>query len=412
MAGDALRVLGMAYKRLSDTADITEAVEQEMVFVGLVGMIDPPREEVKEAIKLCDKAGIRSVMITGDHKITALAIAKELGLLKKDVAVSGAELDEMGPEEFEELVEKIEVYARVSPAHKLRVIEALAKKGHVVAMTGDGINDAPALKKADIGVAMGITGTDVTKEAADMVLTDDNFASIVAAVEEGRGIFANIKKYLMYLISSNIGEVLLMAGAILFGPLIGLPYGAIPLVAIQILFVNLVTDGLPAIALSVDPADPDIMGQRPRPRGQGIFTTPVVILMTIGGVWSCLVNVGIFKWALDGGRGMIEAQCLCFLTLIIIQFFKAYNFRSDRRSLFEVGVFKNKWLNLSVLSQILLMLVIVYVPLLQEPFHTFSLGIFDWVLVILLAGSVFPVLEISKAIIRWQEGKRLPQIAS
>jgi Ca2+-transporting ATPase len=412
MAGDALRVLGMAYKRLPDTADTAEAIEQDMVFVGLAGMIDPPREEVKQAIKLCDRAGIKSVMITGDHKLTAIAIAQELGLLQEGVALSGAELDSLSDDEFETLVEKVEVYARVSPAHKLRVVEALAKKGHVVAMTGDGINDAPALKKADIGVAMGITGTDVTKEVADMILTDDNFASIVAAVEEGRVIFGNIKKFLMYLLSSNLGEVLVMAGAILFGPLIGLPYGAIPLVAIQILFVNLVTDGLPAIALSVDPADPDIMSQKPRPRGQSIFTKPVVILMLIGGIWSCLVNLGIFKWTLDAGRSMIEAQCLCFLTLIIIQFFKAYNFRSDKKSIFRIGLFKNKWLNLAVISQIMLMLVIIYVPFLQQPFHTFSLNAVDWAIVILLAGSVFPVLEISKAVIRWQERKRLTQVAA
>jgi len=406
MAGDALRVLGMAYKPLPTNPTATQAIEQDMVFVGLAGMIDPPREEVKEAVKLCDRAGIKSVMITGDHKLTAIAIAKELGLLKEGVAFSGADLDNLSDAELEALVEKIEVYARVSPAHKLRVVEALAKKGHVVAMTGDGVNDAPALKKADIGVAMGITGTDVTKEAADMVLTDDNFASIVAAVEEGRGIFGNIKKYLMYLLSSNIGEILLMAVAILFGPLIGLPYGAIPLVAIQILWVNLATDGLPAIALSVDPVDPDIMEQKPRRRGQGIFTRPVVILMTIGGIWSCLVNLGIFKWALDAGRGMLEAQGLCFLTLIIIQFFKAYNFRSDRKSVFELGLFKNKWLNLAICWETMLLLIIVYTPFLQESFRTFSLSLIDWIIVTLLAGSIFPVLEISKAIIRWQERKR------
>jgi Ca2+-transporting ATPase len=331
MAGEALRVLGMAYKRLSEIPTPKEDSERGMVFVGLAGMIDPPRKEVKAAVQLCDQAGIKSVMITGDHKVTAIAIAKELGILKEGVALTGAEIDNLSDEAFGAMVEKIEVYARVSPAHKLRVIEALTRKGHVVAMTGDGVNDAPALKKADIGVAMGITGTDVSKEAANMVLTDDNFASIVAAVEEGRGIFGNIKKYLMYLLSSNIGEILVMAGAILLGPLIGLPYGAIPLIAVQILFVNLVTDGLPALALSVDPVDPDIMRQKPRPRGQGIFTKQVVVLMSIGGIWSCLVNLGIFKWALDAGKGMVEAQCLTFLTLVMIQFFKAYNFRSESR---------------------------------------------------------------------------------
>jgi len=408
MADDALRILGMAYKRLPDTA-ATEEAEQDMVFAGLCGMIDPPREEVKEAIKLCDRAGIRSVMITGDYKLTAVAIARELGLFKEGIALTGAELDNLGDKEFEDLVEKIEVYARVSPAHKLRVVEALAKKGNVVAMTGDGINDAPALKKADIGVAMGITGTDVTREAADMVLTDDNFASIVAAVEEGRAIFGNIKKYLMYLLSSNIGEILLMVGAILFGPLIGLPDGAIPLIAIQILFVNLVTDGLPAIALSVDPAELDIMEHKPRPRGQGIFTKPVVLLILTGGIWSCLVNLGIFKWALDTGKGMIEAQALCFLTLILIQFFKAYNFRSERHSVFKIGFFRNKWLNLAILFEVMLLALVVYMPFFQEPFHTFSLGAFDWLIVILAAGTVFPVLEITKLIIRWRQNRKETQ---
>lgn len=411
MATKALRVLGFAYKRLNlNKEPLTSSspsfnfemsdIEQDMVFVGFAGLIDPPRSEAKEAVHLCHQAGIKSVMITGDHKITAEAIARELDILKEGLAVTGSELDKLSDTQFDSIVEKIEVYARVSPAHKLRVVEALAKKGHVVAMTGDGINDAPALKKADIGVAMGITGTDVTKEAADMILLDDNFASIVAAVEEGRAVFSNIKKYLMYLLSSNIGEILVMAVAILFGPLIGLPYGAIPLVAIQILFVNLVTDGLPAIALAVDPPDPDIMHQKPRPRGQGIFTKPVTFLIFIGGLWSCLVNVGIFKWALDSGRSMAEAQGLCFISLILIQFFKAYNFRSEKHSIFKIGFFANKWLNLSIVGEILLLLIIIYWPSLHEPFRTFSLSLSDWLRVIIMAGSIFPVMEISKLLIR------------
>ncbi|MBA7626566.1 Calcium-transporting ATPase [subsurface metagenome] len=406
MSGDALRVLGLAYKRLADSGEITEAIEQDMVFTGLAGMIDPPREEAKEAIERCDQAGVKSVMITGDHKTTAVAVARELGLLKEGLVLTGVELDGLSQAELEEMVERIEVYARVSPAHKLRVVEALTKRGHVVAMTGDGVNDAPALKKADIGIAMGITGTDVTTEAADMVLTDDNFASIVAAIEEGRGIFSNIKKYLMYLLSSNIGEILLMAGAILFGPLLGLPAGAIPLVAIQILWVNLATDGLPAIALSVDPPDPDLMKQKPRPRGQGVFTREVLILMAVGGVWSCLVNLGVFKWALDAGRGMLEAQALCFLTLVLIQFFKAYNFRSDKQSIFKIGIFKNKWLNIAIPWEIALLVVIVYTPVLQHSFHTFPLGGFDWLIVVLLAATIFPVLELTKAVFRWRERKK------
>jgi len=406
MSDDALRVLGLAYKRLDD-GEISEAIEQDMVFTGLVGMIDPPRPEAKKAIERCYRAGVKSVMITGDHKKTAVAIARELGLLKEGLALTGVELDALSQPELEEMVEKIEVYARVSPAHKLRVVEALTKRGHVVAMTGDGVNDAPALKKADIGIAMGITGTDVTTEAADMVLTDDNFASIVAAIEEGRGIFSNIKKYLMYLLSSNIGEILLMAGAILFGPLLGLPAGAIPLVAIQILWVNLATDGLPAIALSVDPPAPDLMKQKPRPRGQGVFTREVVTLMVVGGVWSCLVNLGVFKWALDAGRGMLEAQALCFITLVLIQFFKAYNFRSDKQSIFKIGFFKNKWLNIAIVWEIALLVVIVYTPALQPSFHTFSLGGFDWLLVVLLAATVFPVLELTKAFFRWRERQKI-----
>lgn len=407
MAGNALRVLGTAYKPVDNTVpSCKEDAEKGMVFIGLAGMIDPPRPEVKDAIKLCEQAGIRSIMITGDHKVTAAAIARELGILKDGMAVTGAELDKMTKEEFETNVGKIDVYARVSPAHKLKVIDAFARKGEVVAMTGDGVNDAPALKKADIGVAMGIKGTDVSKEAAAMVLTDDNFASIVAAVEEGRGIFANIKKYLMYLLSSNVGELLLMAGAILFGPLIGLPAGALPLIAVQILLVNLITDGFPALALAVDPPDPDIMRQKPRPRGQGIFTRPVVALMSIGGVWSALVNLGIFKWALDAGKDMVEAQSLTFLTLIVIQFFKAYNFRSDKRSVFEIGMFRNKWLNLAVLSQVGLLIAIVEVPFFNEIFNTFPLTLQEWIIVVLLAATIFPVLEVSKAFIRRQEGKK------
>jgi Ca2+-transporting ATPase len=403
MLDEALRVLGLAYKRLGDDVEINEAIEKDMVFSGLVGMIDPPRPEAKEAIERCQRAGVKSVMITGDHKKTAVAIARELGLLGEGLALTGVELDALSQAELEDMVEKIEVYARVSPSHKLRVVEALAKRGHVVAMTGDGVNDAPALKKADIGIAMGITGTDVTTEAADMVLTDDNFASIVAAIEEGRGIFSNIKKYLMYLLSSNIGEILLMAGAILFGPWIGLPAGAIPLVAVQILWVNLATDGLPAIALSVDPPAPDLMQQKPRPRGQGVFTKQVVTLMVVGGLWSALVNLGVFKWALDSGRGMLEAQALCFLTLVLIQFFKAYNFRSDRQSVFKIGFFKNRWLNITIVWEIALLVVIVYTPALHSPFHTFPLSGWDWLLVVLLAATVFPVLELTKAFFRWRQ---------
>jgi Ca2+-transporting ATPase len=378
-----------------------------MVFVGLAGMIDPPREEVKEAVKVCDQASIRSVMITGDHKLTAVAIAKELGILKQGVAFTGAEIDNLSDEEFEALVEKIEVYARVSPVHKLRVVEALAKKGHVVAMTGDGVNDAPALKKADIGVAMGITGTDVTKEAADMVLTDDNFASIVAAVEEGRGIFGNIKKYLIYLLSCNLGEILLMAVVILFGPLMGLPAGTIPLIAIQLLYVNLATDGLPAIALSVDPPDLDIMKQKPRPRKQSIFTAPVLRYLAGAGIWTALVTLGMFLWAVDSGKDFLEAQGLCFITLILIELFNAFNCRSLEYSVFKIGPFSNKWLIWSILITMAMTIPIFYVPLLQEVFHAYALGLTDWIIAILSASTIFIAAEIYKLIISRMRPKGL-----
>ena len=263
------------------------ARRREMTFLGLVGMIDPPRPEAKDAIRTCAQAGIKPVMITGDHPLTASAIAAELGLLGTGRVVTGADLDAMTDTELEREVESIEVYARVSPAHKLRVVEALQAGGHSVAMTGDGINDAPALKRADIGVAMGITGTDVTREAADMTLTDDNFASIVAAVEEGRGVFANIKKYLMYLLSANLGEI----GLLTVTALLGKP---LPLSAVQILYVNLATDGLPALALAVDPPERDLMRRPPRRRDAGIFTRPVVGLIVLGGIWSTAVTVALF----------------------------------------------------------------------------------------------------------------------
>lgn len=388
-ARDALRILGFSYKSVTEE----ENVERDMVFVGCVGMIDPPREEVKDAIKRCEEAGIKVVMITGDHKITAMAVAKELGMLKKGVALEGSELEAMSEDEFDRVVEDVEVYARVSPEHKLRIVRAFKKKGHIIAMTGDGINDAPALKSADIGIAMGITGTDVTKEAADMILTDDNFASIVDAVEEGRGIFGNVKKYLMYLLSSNLGEILLMA----VGVMIGLP---LPLVAIQILWVNLATDGLPAIALSVDPTETGTMKRKPRNPKEGVFTRPVIALMIIGGVWSAFLNLYMFWWALGAGIGLTEARSMVFVTLILIQFFKAFNYRSDRRSISELGFFANRWLLIAIFWETILVLLIVYLPFLQGPFSTHTLTPLDWGIVILAALTIFPVLEVAKLGIR------------
>jgi Ca2+-transporting ATPase len=388
MASEALRVLGIASKPNTTR----EVAEQGMVFLGLAGMIDPPRPEAKAAIAVCSEAGIRPVMITGDHPVTAQAVARELGLLSNGGrVVTGAELEQLSDEQLEREAEKISVYARVSPAHKLRVVTAWQARGHIAAMTGDGVNDAPALKKADIGIAMGITGTDVTKEAAAMTLTDDNFASIVAAVEEGRGVFGNIKKYLMYLLSSNIGEIGLLAGS----ALLGLP---LPLTAVQILYVNLATDGLPALALSIDPPEKDLMKRKPRDPRTGIFTRPVVTLMMVSGIWSALINLGLFAWAINSGRSPAEAMTMTFVSLVLIQFFNAYNFRSDRHSIVDKP-FANKWLNLAVGWEIILLILIVYLPFLHEPFNTYSLSLIDWLIVSGLAVTIIPVLELAK----WME---------
>ena len=388
MAAEALRVLAVAGKPDASA----EAADKDMTLLGLVGMIDPPRREARAAVHECEQAGIKVIMITGDHPLTAKAVAQELGISKNGRIVAGPELEAMDDAELERVIESIEVCARVSPTHKLRIVTALQKRGQIVAMTGDGVNDAPALKKADIGIAMGITGTDVSKEAAAMTLTDDNFASIVAAVEEGRGIFSNIKKYLMYLLSSNIGEIGLMAGA----TLAGLP---LPLSAVQILYVNLATDGLPALALAVDPPEEDLMRRPPRDPGTGIFTRPVVMLMLVGGLWSTVVNLGLFVWALNSGRSVQEAMTMTFVSLVLIQFFKAYNFRSDRHSVLR-RPFANKWLNLAIIWELVMLALILYVPLLERTFGTFGLTLRDWLIIIALAFTVSPVLELAKWIER------------
>jgi Ca2+-transporting ATPase len=387
LAASALRVLAIARKTDASPGD----AEQGLTFLGLAGMIDPPRPEAKAAILTCERAGIKPLMITGDHPVTAEAIARELGVLRSGRAVTGAEIDRMDDAELAREVETFEVCARVSPAHKLRIVTALQARGHSVAMTGDGVNDAPALKKADIGIAMGVTGTDVTKEAADMTLTDDNFASIVAAVEEGRGVFDNIKKYLMFLLSSNIGEIGLMAGA----SLAGLP---LPLSAVQILYVNLATDGLPALALAVDPPENDAMERPPRDPHRGFFTRPIVSLLLVGGIWSALVNLGLFAWALGSGRPLREAMTMTFVLLVLIQLYKAYNYRSDRRSVLR-RPFANRWLNLAVAWELSLLAVVVYLPAAHDLFGTNALPFEEWLLVNGLAATIVPVLESAK----WME---------
>jgi Ca2+-transporting ATPase len=355
-------------------------------------MIDTPRPDAKEAVETCRLAGIKPVMITGDHPLTAQAIARELGILTDGRAVTGAELEAMDDAALEREVEKIQVYARVSPEHKLRVVTALQSNGHAVAMTGDGVNDAPALKKAGIGVAMGITGTDVANEAAAMTLTDDNLASIVSAVEEGRGVFANIKKYLMYLLAANLGEIGLLLGASLHGK-------PLPLSAVQILYVNLATDGLPALALSADPAERDLMRRPPRSRRSGIFTRPVVTLIAVGGVWSALVTLGLFWWAVSTERVLAEAMTMTFATLVTIEFFKAYSYRSDRHSVFD-RPFANRWLNLAIVWEIVLLVLVVNVPFLQDAFGTKSLSAADWESSSARPSRSFPCSRSQKRVIR------------
>lgn len=393
MARSALRIIGMGYKRGVGLENLSEGI----VFLGLAGMIDPPRAEVADAIQTCRRAGITPVMITGDHPDTAAAIAMELGIAENSDVVTGVDLDKLDDSYLEQRVSEISVYARVSPEHKLRVVNAWKAKGHVVAMTGDGVNDAPALKRADIGIAMGVTGTDVSKKAADMTLLDDNFASIVSAVEEGRAIFSNIKKYLVYLLSSNIGEI----GLLTCAAVAGLP---LPLTAVQILYVNLATDGLPALALAVDPEEDDLMQLPPRDSDSGVFTRPVMALMLAGGVWSTIANFGLYNWALESGREVEQAMTMTFASLVLIEFLKAYSFRSDHHSVLR-HTFANGWLNMAVAWELLLLSVIIYLPLLQEPFTTYALELNDWIAVMTTALTILPVLEIVKYLIR----KNVPQ---
>ncbi len=397
MASQALRVLAIARKGGTDLA----GASMGMKFIGLVGMIDPPRPEVRDAIRECHDAGIRVIMITGDHPVTAEAIARELGIIDHQRGSStrdcggictGQELQKMDDAKLDRELKNIAVFARVSPGDKLRLVTALQKQGKIVAMTGDGVNDAPALKKADIGVAMGITGTDVTKEAAAMTLTDDNFASIVAAIEEGRGIFGNIKKYLMYLLSSNIGEIIIMTGATLLG-------WPLPLSAVHLLYVNLATDGFPALALAVDPPERDLMKQKPRNPRTGIFTRRVMALMLTGSIWLATLILGIFFWATHSGRGIKESMTMAFVLLVVAEFVKAYNFRSDHLTALR-GTFSNRWLNAAILWELILLLCIVYVPFLQIAFGTFALTLRDWTVIVGLALSIIPILETAKWVLR------------
>jgi len=392
MARDGLRVLAFAYKTTARPRQVVDETNSEgdLVFLGLMGMMDPPREEVKEAVQKCNDAGIKVVMITGDHKGTAEAVANELGLLSSGGRVlTRTELDSLRPEEFDEVVEDVMVYARVSPEHKLRIVKALKGKGHVVAMTGDGVNDAPALKNADIGVSMGVTGTDVTKEAADVVLADDNFASIVAAVEEGRGIYDNIRKYLVFLLSANIGELVIMLSAALLGyPL--------PLVPVQILYVNLATDGLPALALGIDPPTQDLMRRRPRDPKLSIFAGLKSWIVGIGLLLS-FAMMAVFAYGL-ASRSLVEARSLVFTSIILFELTLVFSCRSQSQTVFKLGLTSNKYLLAAVLWELVLLFLITCTPSIAPLFELSPIALRDWLIVVLVGVSGFSVAEASKAV--------------
>ncbi len=392
MSEDALRVLAVGFKLIDTVPEnpTPEELECGLTFIGLVGMIDPPRPEAKEAVSLCAKAGIKPVMITGDHVVTASAIARELGILtKNDRAITGSELDKMTDRELDEAVSNIAVYARVSPENKIRIVKAWQRKGQIVSMTGDGVNDAPALKAADIGCAMGITGTDVAKGAADMTLTDDNFATIVEAVREGRGIYSNIKKVVGFLLGTNIGEVILVFAAMLL-------WHKTPLLSMQLLWINLVTDSLPAIALGMEPVEEGIMSEKPKPKNEGIFAHGLGIRVVLQGFMFAVLALFAFKIG-ENVTGTLEGgQTMAFATLAISQVIQAFNMRSSR-SLFKIGPFTNKNLNLACLASILLVLIVLFTPLRIA----FGLVLLPARLYLIVLGFVLVplvIMEISKAL--------------
>jgi P-type Ca2+ transporter type 2C len=391
LASQALRTIAIAYKPIpANTIILSDhEAEKKLTFIGVQGMIDPPRPEVKAAVKECKAAGIKTVMITGDHVITAKAIASQLGILtRKSKVLEGKALAEMSVEELEEVVDDVSVFARVSPEHKLKIVKALQNRGHIVAMTGDGVNDAPAIKAADIGVAMGITGTDVAKEASALVLLDDNFATIKAAIKEGRNIYENIRKFVRYLLASNVGEILVM----LFAMLLALP---LPLVPIQILWVNLVTDGLPAMALGLDQPEENVMKRGPRSPNEGVFSRGLGWKVVSRGFLIGLVTLLAFMIVYHNDPSQLPyAQTVAFATLVMAQLIHVFDCRSER-SVLSRNPFGNQYLVWAVLSSLLLMLVAIYYPPLQPIFHTLPIAGKDWLLILglsavptfLLAGS-------------------------
>ncbi|MFQ9977243.1 calcium-translocating P-type ATPase, PMCA-type [Clostridium cadaveris] len=389
MSDEALRVLGAAYKEISSYSGTVDDFEKDLIFVGLVGMIDPPRLEVKDSIGVCKHAGIKTIMITGDHKKTAFAIAKELNIAENESqTISGAELDKLSDDELSTKIDDLRVFARVSPEHKVKIVKAFKSKGNIVSMTGDGVNDAPSLKTADIGVAMGITGTDVAKGAADMVLTDDNFSTIVSAIEEGRNIFNNIKKSIIFLLSCNLGEIFALFIAILLG------WDA-PLRPIHILWVNLITDTLPALSLGVDPGDKNVMDNKPRDPKESLFKHDG-IFMVVNGIFIGALTLIAYQIGLQKYGSVVHAQTMAFVVLSVSQLFHALNLRHPKKSIFQVGLFTNKYLIFSIIIGVFLQDIIITVPFLRTVFDVFDLTMNDWMIVSLFAISPLVLNEIAK----------------
>jgi len=424
LARQALRNLGFAYRELQETVNTCdEKIEKDFTFLGIMSMIDPPREEVKDAIFTCRKAGIKVVMVTGDHKLTAVAVAKELNLLGEDEeqgkVLTGEELEKLNDEQLTDQVQNIAIYARVSPEHKMRIVKAWKAKGQIVAMTGDGVNDAPALKMSDIGVAMGVTGTEVTKEAADMVLTDDNFASIVKATREGREIYDNIKKYLTYLMRCNIMEILVMFIAVISVPFLArmnasatdaavIGSSTIALTAAQLLWVNLTTDGLPAVALGIDPGDPDIMERKPRDPNESVFTREVKAYLSLTPILMAgLLLFGYFYYQpwlppTVNATGkiiynpLLEARTQLLTSMILMELANAISARSLRYPVWKVGAFKNKFLWYAVASSFVLQLFVLYTPGINSVFDVAAPEPLDWAFAILFTAITFGSLETAK----------------
>jgi Ca2+-transporting ATPase len=378
MARNALRVLGVAYRPLTAVPESPQPdeLERNLTFVGLLGMIDPPRPEVAEAVRVAKGAGLKSVMVTGDYKDTAEAVARDIGLLSKgDLVLTGAEIEKLSDQELAARADTLTVCCRVSPQHKTRIVEALKARDHVVAMTGDGVNDAPALKRANIGIAMGITGTDVTKQTADMVLTDDNYASIVAAIEQGRIIYSNIRKFVYFLLACNAGEVLIIFGAML----LGMP---IPLRPVHLLWLNLVSDGAPALALGMERGDRDIMTRPPRHPREPVINRDMAIGIAVVAVVDAIAILMAFSFGLQRYPGHLEAaQTMAFVTLCTSELIRAFTARSEYHSIFAIGIFSNRWMVWAVTASFALVMMVVYVPFVRPFFDTVPLSLDDWLLI-------------------------------